>query len=423
MNMKKTIAGIFAGAVAISAVATTMASAKTVSYAPIDKTFDLKANGYGFKEITGKSISGTVDLSTATAMKKGDKVTFVFSEKVNDVKLTFSSGALASKTYTLSEVGDKDEDGKIYELTVDAALDNADTTNPYAVTFDFDVTALDTVYKYKSEAQKNDTVKNALTVYTVDATNSDGSDYVGLDNAFLVDFGTKDSPVTALAANYTFDVVKATNKYVTITEGEGYESIANWTGDVEDGVTTGEDVVDAISEAIEGRMTANVIFNFDSEDDWVDDDNVAVTVKFVTKDFGILKQTVELNESNYTATIDWGKIVKSATSGLSTLGDISNKLSDIEVAVNSEDEDGKTIDLKSITVKGGSESTDVLSAGESVADTTAAITSATEATTAPATEATTTAAASNPKTGNAPVALAVIPVAIAAAAIIAKKRG
>jgi hypothetical protein len=32
--------------VAISAVATTMASAKTVSYAAIDKTFDLKASGY-----------------------------------------------------------------------------------------------------------------------------------------------------------------------------------------------------------------------------------------------------------------------------------------------------------------------------------------------------------------------------------------
>ena len=47
MNMKKTIAGIFAGAVAISAVATTMASAKTVSYAAIDKTFELSGvKGY-----------------------------------------------------------------------------------------------------------------------------------------------------------------------------------------------------------------------------------------------------------------------------------------------------------------------------------------------------------------------------------------
>ncbi|HOV40352.1 MAG TPA: hypothetical protein PLM59_01045, partial [Oscillospiraceae bacterium] len=165
--------------------------------------------------------------------------------------------------------------------------------------------------------------------------------------------------------------------------------------------------------------------NFD-DPKWDDDDTTYVTVWFNVPDFGILKKTVKMDTSNWTATVDWADIVKSATSGTSTLGDVSNKIEDIRVAVDSEDENGSKIYLKSITVKGPAESADVLSAGESVADTTAAITTAaTSATTtaAPATEATTTAAASNPKTGNAPVALAVIPVAIAAAAIIAKKRG
>ncbi|MDN5378514.1 MAG: hypothetical protein PWQ76_769 [Clostridiales bacterium] len=537
MNMKKAIAGVFAGAVAISAVATTMASAKTVSYAAIDKTFELsgvkgyKASDYaktttkflakdGLKEEKATSgvaadvtitasdnvnyvielvnvagvttpvahyesdtkieinaadvkaltttdietalnklknvftVSGlpagvtdrttpaglangtvwnlTTTTTTTTVVNKIDKdvsaadtLTLSFSQSIANFKITFD----AAGTYgdvTLSEA-------KPNEDTTDAISMSADSkvitiqgitlpADSYSVSMSYDVKAPDSsVFKYKSEAQK----ANPNKTVTVSATATDVVTGTGTTTLFEAMRGLVDS------FEASFEVKSADgSKYLEIVESNdgSYKSAASvldWTSGVKDGVLkNGEDVVDAVSEAIEGRLKAQVIFNFD-DPKWDDDDTTYVTVWFDTKDFGILKKTVKMDTSNWTATVDWADIVKSATSGTSTLGDVSNKIEDIRVAVDSEDENGSKIYLKSITVKGPAESTDVLSAGESVADTTAAITTAaTEATTtAAATEATTTAAASNPKTGNAPVALAVIPVAIAAAAIIAKKRG
>jgi len=529
MNMKKAIAGIFAGAVAISAVATTMASAKTVSYAAIDKTFELsgvrgyKASDYaktttkffaqsGLNQV--KSTSGTtagltittsdnvnyvIELvnvagltdpvahyesdtkieinaadvttltdaqirtalnnlknvftvtgtlgtlangtvwnlttttTTTTVVNKIDKdvsaadtLTLAFSQSIANFKITFD----AAGTYgdvTLSEA-------KPNEDTTDAISMSADSkvitiqgitlpADSYSVSMSYDVKAPDpSVFKYKSEAQK----ANSNKTVTVSATATDVVTGTGTTTLFEAMAGPVDGPFDA-----SFEVKSADgSKNLEIVESNdgSYKSatfVSRWTSGVKDGVLKdGEDIVDAVAEAIEGRLKAQVIFNFD-DPKWDDDDTTYVTVWFDTNDFGILKKTVKMDTSKWTATVDWADIVKSATSGTSTLGDISNKLVDIAIAVDSEDENGSKIYLKSITVKGPAESADVLSAGESVADTTAAITSATAATTtaAPATEATTTAAASNPKTGNAPVALAVIPVAIAAAAIIAKKRG
>jgi len=78
---------------------------------------------------------------------------------------------------------------------------------------------------------------------------------------------------------------------------------------------------------------------------------------------------------------------------------------------------GKTFTIDTITIDVPAKTLADLSAGESVADTAASIA-------APAaSESVATEAAKNPTTGNAPIALAVIPVAIIAAAVIAKKRG
>lgn len=79
---------------------------------------------------------------------------------------------------------------------------------------------------------------------------------------------------------------------------------------------------------------------------------------------------------------------------------------------------GKSFCVDSITVDVPAKTLADLSAGEAAEETTVAL----DTTAAPAADAT-TAAAANPTTGNAPIALAVIPVAIIAAAVVAKKRG
>jgi len=524
MNMKKAIAGVFAGAVAISAVATTMASAKTVSYAAIDQTFNLKASGYkasNYAKTTVKSyakdsltslktvtsgitngvtitaadnvgytinlavnaglgsdftvgatgttititvrnaasltvaniqsylnlykannfaVSGTPtpalddgDSFTLTTtvvtpiqiqgnIDKGvsslDTLTINFSQPIENFKVTFDAvGTYGDVTLSEAKPDENDDDGISMSadrktITINKVTLPADS---YVVNMSYDVKAIsDKTYKYKSEAEK----ANPDTAVVVTASATDLGAGTGTTTLFEAIAASTVDSFTA-----KFEVKGSDNTYPKLKEGTK-SGLVNWTGDVTNGVYKGEDVVDAVSEAIEGRLKAQVIFNFD-DPKWVGTDDVNVTVWFDTKDYGILKKTVKMDTSKWTATVDWADIVKSATSGTSTLGDISNKLDDIVVLVDSRDVDGKEIALKSITVKGPSESADVLSAGESVADTTAAITTAatTTAATTTATEATTTAAASNPKTGNAPVALAVIPVAIAAAAIIAKKRG
>lgn len=78
---------------------------------------------------------------------------------------------------------------------------------------------------------------------------------------------------------------------------------------------------------------------------------------------------------------------------------------------------GKKFVIDSLTVDVPAKKLADLSAGEAAEETTVAL----ETTAAPAAD--TTAAAANPTTGNAPIALAVIPVAIIAAAVVAKKRG
>jgi hypothetical protein len=526
MNMKKVIAGVFAGAVAISAVATTMASAKAVSYAAIDQTFDLKASGYkaaaatvektvGFAKDEGTQIKKEVTPSTATVngvtikaldgiaytigisvdatmtnsgikvettgttitlkaksineftdaaiqnalnlykadnfvvtsdatraladadsfaltgggttiitpvtkininstVSSSDELKIMFDQKIKNVGITFDAAASNNGDITLKEEkADEDDNDFIDILPDEKTVVIKGITLPvdsYLVTFKYDVQPIsDKTYKYKSEAQKaNPDTTPGLTITTTAASDSI--------------FGVVKNNAASFTKKVEFKVSGSDNSYPEFAENEKV-SLAGWTGNITSGVYRGEDIVDAISETIEGRLKAQVIFNF-SDPKWDNDGDVYATVWFDTKDFGILKKTVKVDTSNWTAAFNWSDFVKSATSGTSTLGDISNKLDDIYVMVDAKDANSNKIALKSITVKGPAETSDILSAGESVADTTAAITSATEATTtAAATEATTTAAASNPKTGNAPVALAVIPVAIAAAAIIAKKRG
>jgi len=399
MNMKKAIAGIFAGAVAISAVATTMASAKTISYAALDTTIDVSQTSY-----YAKNYSKTYEQNWAASQVTAD------AAANETIKFTFNDtnkGVTAVKfTLTDNTLGTKIVDGK--ELT-------EDTTTAGVIDYLYTLDATTAAKVVKDHAYSVKLSYEVLPTTTKEYSSKSNAKDKNPDDAYsLVVDGTS-------AANALFGLTDATYNDTATFEITNSKSVKiNANGDA----YLPESVVTKLASVLEARTKATITLNFADPD--FDDDDVTVSMKVYGTTFTTAKLTSDYKASDDTATFNWIDFIKSVSS-TNTLGDVSNRFDNVRIYVDADDvADDKQFELKSITVKSPSENYEELSAGEPVADTTAAITTAATAATttaAPATEATTTAAASNPKTGNAPVALAVIPVAIAAAAIIAKKRG
>lgn len=449
MNMKKVIAGVFAGAVAISAVATTMASAKTVTQSPVDKTYNFVNKKY-VVSWNGK-LDGVVNTTNTNGNDATGTLKVIFSNtdpdfiddnvKISDVKLTISGASAANTNVTIEKTADMTEDDnnfnvytvKLYGTGVTAVSDGiplsvfdaAYGTNPSSekkVNVTLTYTIKDKTASY-STSQKAKTGKSVL-------ISSDSNENSTLNITTTANFnatsGTKKDLADAIATS--LNVTNGATQKATFTNvGEdGKKITANDLIDL-DNLVADRKLGTSIINDVEGTKGAEVTFKFKapaaSNDENDNPTNIVVPgidLSSVTsgKDFGIM-----VNDSNrlvqtgvlkdYAITFKWDDIVNQTGLYINSAGLIRN----IKVKA------AKDLVLESINVKVPGLTYDTLSAGESVADTTAAITSATAADTTAATEATTTAAASNPKTGNAPVALAVIPVAIAAAAIIAKKRG
>jgi hypothetical protein len=423
--MKKAIAGVFAGAVAISAVATTMASAKTVSYPEVEKKFEFTKSGYVIGETKDdESYTWNIASEPSAATTSGDALVLTFDKAVNDVRISFVSTSPAFDSGDI-EMVKGDADGYKWVL-VNRTLPTTITS----VKVKYDVNSLsDKVYKYQSDAKEAADALNNVATNTITITPS--------TSATTTVYGS----LTATSALPIVNDFSYSKKDDAVVLGEFNEGEKEWIFDnVGDAVSNPEkakidgnfytdfveDQIDALSETVAGRTKGTFTFQFDGIDDWdnYDEDlDVTATIYFDIDGYSTVYTTVDVDMAKQTATVDWAKLVSKIN--YVNAFDISDKIDNIGFKLSSKDDyiDGDTYTLSSITFKADAESYTSLSAGESVADTTAAITSATEATTAAATEDTTTAAASNPKTGNAPVALAVIPVAIAAAAIIAKKRG
>jgi len=138
-------------------------------------------------------------------------------------------------------------------------------------------------------------------------------------------------------------------------------------------------------------------------------DDLVLGVNYANSDN--LCQGVKIADNKIT--FDWDKVIN-ATGTNTVTGNISDMF--IRIAA------GKIAVVDSITVKVPAHTGGTLAAGAPTTEASvAAITTAAGVTTAAPVAAATT--STNPKTGNAPIALAVIPVAIIAAAVIAKKRG
>lgn len=425
MNMKKTIAGVMASIVVVSAMATTMVSAKEISYAAIDKVIDVAEDGYLPKEdASPDSYSSGTSYAATTAVVAGDSLDFNFSNKVNDVVVTltgtgtytFTKGhgltPTVQQTYTnASATYDGDYGSSIWTLTGVAI-----PVGTYQVKVEYDVNPT-TPYDNNKDLEKfddKDDAEDANADTTVTLLPTSTAAVGTIYGAFAAAVPT----AVTLDSSVSFDV-DSSDSYITLDQGDVLSDNAL----VEDFDL--DDEISDIAKALEARTKAKIIFNFVDPDDYDAEDGITVTAKFIGSDFSSIKATVDMDTKAMTATFDWGAITKAATSGTG-LGDVSYRIDDIQLAFDADDASaGEDLDLESIEVKGDAETYVELSAGEAAKDSAAAITTAATAaaTTAPVVAATTTAAAKNPTTGNAPIALAVIPVAIAAAAIIAKKRG
>lgn len=410
MNMKKTIAGSIASIVAISAMATTIASAKEIAYAAIDKTINVNDTAYyanddsqTFTQTYANTlvVSDTViaDPTATPTPIVADKVVFTFSRSIDDLAIVITDITTGVVTTYDSFLEDQTE----YTLTADKAFAAA---HAYTVKVSYDVNVSNSkAYTSEEKAQDANVDDAAFTVTTGGtAAVADVGSLFGLMGSSLETAPYSEKAVFSVDDDATFSVD---------TNGDKKSLL--------------DDTVDAIAAALEARTKAKIILNFKDNAD-IDDSDMTVKLKVEGKTFTSTYATVDYDASSDTATFDWAAMSKAATSG-TTLGDVTRLFDSIEVSLDSDDvDDNDDIVLKSITIKGEAENFMELSAGEAATDkatviaTTAPVVTA-AATTAVVTAAATTAAASNPKTGNAPIALAVIPVAIAAAAIIAKKRG
>ena len=408
MKMKKAIAGLVAGIVAVSAMAMTTVSAKEVTQAAEEITWDLTSGGYKNSYVTELTAKGAL-MGTSAA----GTLVFNFTEAVDSVSLTLvgtkdnaAGTAAVAVTETLSLAATNDN--KTYTLTEAVSAGVKDVL--VGATYDEINSATLTIksstkFDSKADADKDANKKDTIKVTPVFST------------------GT----VSTIAGALGF--VTATEK--TLTSGDAAKAEVDKDGieikvnsadvdpgtyDLNGGLKSGTDLTYAIAKTIGNKKGATLAFNFKATTS-----SGSSNIPSIGWSSTSATELVDLRVNNAiqagakvennSVVYDWDALVAGTGLNINGVALIST------MKLNFKPKAAGLI-LQSVTIKVPAKTFDDLSAGESSSDSAAEVTTA-----APATEATTTAAATNPGTGNAPIALAVIPVAIAAAAIIAKKRG
>jgi len=340
MNMKKTIAGIFAGAVAISAVATTMASAKTISYAALDTTIDVSQTSY-YAQNYSKSFEQNWAASQVKASAAAtDNIRFTFSNTnagVTAVKLTITDNTLGIKVVDGVELSEDTTTAGVIDYVYTAGT-NADKLFPaghaYSVKIAYEVLP-STTKEYSSKSNAKD--KNPDDAYTLTIADAD----VTASNTTANN--TTDALFALVPATYN-DTAK-----FEITNSKSVKINANGSADLPDSVAT------KLAAALEARTKATITLNFADPD--FDDDDVTFSMRVYGTTFTTAKFTSTYKSSDDTATFSWIDFIKSASS-TNTLGDVTNRFDTVKVYVDADDvADDKQFELKSITVKGPLKST------------------------------------------------------------------
>ncbi len=426
MNMKKTLAGLMAGVVAISAMATVAVSAKAQ-----------KADSVTWSTMAAptKSAESIVYVTITPALSDGTKPAF----KANDtIKLEWNGNA-TSPTAKL----EIDSITKItYRLDGSTSVDTEDLERMYDVN-----AAKDTITFLTDVSDASATVELAIKIKSDDVIAKNSID----PTATLATGGA------AKASNVKKDADE-TKKGVLLNDlGAGNTDADNAAADhtiewsnlnTDIGTHIGKvtEVPEEIADFLKDAKGATLEFTFEKKEfdtsssdktfesaldryDWASGDMEAAISLRINNSKVLSVDMAEFDKDSFTAIYNWDEVMAKFQVG-STTGLINN----MQLKINNEklpEKDGKVIELRlaSITAKipemaetEDDTMVEDFAAGESatvVEDTLPAATDAPAATEAPAT----TDAAANPETGNSAAALLAIPAALAAAAIVAKKRG
>jgi hypothetical protein len=442
MNMKKTLAGLMAGVVAISAMATVAVSAKA------QKADECTWSTMAVENTSAETIVYVViaqadqapaweaeqllELNWKAAAVAGTDVEVTDLEIVEITKITNRKGGNATV---------EDEDlARLYDVV--AGTDGKKNTIKFATNPIDALAEVELAIKVKAPVGF-DIAKNSVEV-------ADASTIAGEDAATATNV-KKDADTTKKGVLLNIPVGETNESFRngTYTIRSLDQKISLWMKGDEFALEPTEEIADFLKDA----KGATIAFNFAKEDidDSVSDnefdewhtryewnaDTMKSAISLRINNSNVLSvDMMEFDKATFSAVYSWDEVMAKFQVGSATglVNEMGLKINNEKLPAK-KDKAKEVIDLRlnSITVKipemaetEDDSMVEDFAAGESatvVEDTLPAATDA-PAADAPAADApATTDAAANPSTGNSAVALAVIPVAIAAAAFVAKKRG
>lgn len=431
MNMKKTLAGLMAGVVAISAMATVAVSAKAQ-----------KADSVTWSTMAAptKSAESIVYVTITPAATDGTKPAF----KANDtIKLEWNGNA-TSATAKL----EIDSITKItYRLDGSTSVDTEDLERMYDVN-----AAKDTITFLTDVSDASATVELAIKIKSDDVIAKNSID----PTATLATGGAAKASNVKKDADETKKGVLLNNLGAGNTDADNAaaDNTIEWSNlnaDIGNHIGKVTEVPQEIADFLKDAKDATLEFTFEKKEfdsassdktfedasdryDWASGDMEAALSLRINSSKVLSVDMAEFDKDSFTAIYNWDEVMAKFQVG-STTGLINS----MQFKINNEklpEKDGKVIELRlaSITAKipemaetEDDTMVEDFAAGESatvVEDTLPAATDAPAADAPAATDApATTDAAANPETGNSAAALLAIPAALAAAAIVAKKRG
>ena len=464
MNMKKTLAGLMAGVVAISAMATVAVSAKAqeakdVTWSTMEEK---KTNATTIVYVTLPAGS------TAAAYTKGDKIELLGYAADGTASATVGTGIEIKEItkITLRKSGNTsviDEDVAVYyNLNGDDAT-NVPTKNVLQLITDCPDAEADVELSIKVEVlggadvKKNSILGSKATTIAYDAQKAVSCTNVKKDAS---------NGKEGILLNHTENWVEDNGDDDDDKDGKNEDAVGN--AEVERNDTVYVYNLDTaiqskfkkaeptyeIADLLKDSKGATIEFIFDKAsidesvsdntfDNWVDRydwnaDAMKSAISLRINNSNVLSvDMMEFDKTNFSAVYSWDEVMAKFQ-----VGSVAGLVSQMGLKINNDklpakkDKSKEVIDLKlnaiRVVIPEMAETNDDtmvedFAAGESatvVEDTLPAATDAPAADAPAATDApATTDAADNPETGNSAAALLAIPAALAAAAIVAKKRG
>lgn len=440
MNMKKAIAGVLAGVVAVSAMATMALSAAEKNQEAKTIEYDLVSRGWQAVWSVSNEITGKLTRSGTTTSYEGVEIvpgTYVLDPdsdlSISDLKITVEGKAPVTEAMTTKSYAIKDNKITFVDASAVSAAEGEIALGNFEVITSVKITGTVKTAEYRSEDAAKAAAKAALNIpMTVEnaagvtlggnvdwSLKDDEGECVKMEDAATeIVLNSAGVPMNSLFANMGYDMVTnlSNTKGATITmtftvEKTGATLPGMPGGPALDYQSTAGVIKDLAIAPAQTYLAKNQLIEDLGNGIWTIGDKWLVAFSGKVQGASDIKDGV--------ATFNWDEIVAGSTLSISNLAVCNDIVIGCKPALA-----GTVLKLEKVVIDIPAKTVDDITLGAGTEDETPAPVD-TPATEAPAdTEATeATSAEANPGTGNAPIALAVIPVALAAAAIVAKKRG